>query len=1712
MQPAAILAVVVKAQGVTGTNAQLGSVQRTAEKVDSKVTRMGNSMVTTGKKMQSAGKTMTVGLTLPLVGAGYLAVKTAATFERSMAQVKVAGEVGGKGMKELEKLALKMGAETVFSANDASEAMLELVKSGITPAQVKAGALGSTMNLAATESMELGRTAEIVGAAMNTFNLKAGESGRIADALAGGAIASAASVEGLAASLSQGGQSAAMYGLSVEETVGALAAFAQNGIQASDAGTSFKTFMMRLNPVQKKQKELMNELNLSFFNQSGHLVNLVGVSKRLREALSGMTQQQRNAALQTLFGSDAQRAANIVFQEGPKGLAKYIKATEARGAAEKMANAQMKGMPGAIERMKGSLETAALVAGSAMAPAITAAANVIEDLANGFSMLPPDMQTFVIVSLAVVAALGPMVYIMGAIIKNGGYVVKAIGWVVAALSTQTAATTTAAVANAELAASYHAATVAQTEFLIANRSGAVVGSVPMTTPVGAPVIAPAAGASTAATFAKSMAKSLGPALALVGIGTIVISAVQGDMKAAGFKLGGAIAGGIAGFLIGGPLGAMIGVGLGAVIGGALGGLFDAGKQLHPLQEKLAAQSKRSAQSWRDQKQALQGLRNAEEQVSRAKGKHKEVTGRATSANRHLNRVIEKYGPVSRQAHRAELTLARARRENTAAANAEKNAEKMSDNQRKLALLRSRQVVAVEKARIPNLQAMVKQLTARSNKDKNNIQVLQRLVKAENQLAGSQKKIRGAIKDVASIAPKQAQALRRMNSVQAEFGMKLKGLLPIYRAYKVQSVDSTRKASQGWVDFRGKVGTSTSVAKKDIFSFTEATTKGVDITRKDLYKFANQLGIKNVSFGVGKAGGKNQKKQKGGMVVPGAGTGDKVPLTALVEPGEVVHVLNMRAAKDRQKLGGLEMLNQAVPRFQGGGTFIDPAGPGVGIVNKAIAGIVGQWSTRYNAAINYGYDPGGGHVSPGHNVTGTATDTGPAAGWEQGTKLFEQGLRAIEGQVDQILYGSHGIGEAYPNHGWGNHAHIEWGMHPAVQGVLGALVKQLRMTGPDGQLKDLGQATLDHAVQMANRKLKELGGVGGGPDLNLQGIEGSVASQAAQIAQATGSPHRSTLALFEALWAESGMGAAAPGNVLQGLGPGGAPIMSAAREISGFLTGKPRWTGTAAIPLARSTDWPAHTIAQAVQKSAFSSGSNYLAQKANALETMSQFGLQEGGLLKLKAGGATKGKGKEPSIQKGVKDVLGGLSAGKHLPKYRAALKRLGRRITGIGISPQRVDALGATSKDVEKFAEYASNASSLTTSIDNPVTKEEEVIQGLFKGRPEGAWLNEQLNSLLKLRREVIGVHGTIETKQLPRVNNLMKDAKSRLKHVRRAIREAEEKKRELEKKIKEIEAAQKKSKDAVEKEIKELEQKLDKAGKAKKPNHAYMDQLRGEIRSRKDTISQSDSKSTEEIKGLKKQITKITDQNKGRARVESALTGTIIPSLETQKSGMHESLKGLFSSGGEIKGTAFSGLQTVQGLGGPLDTIPEPPPIGMLGGEVFTVQNRLKEIQEEAARVPTSEKDESIAEELLAIERELNMALKKENIALKYQTGVFNAFPSVGQVAVPKAVQYAGAFAKGGVMGEHMMAWVGEKGPEPIFGPRGSRVIPTHDAMSALKQNGSGPSTLVIEQLVINEDGTVTVKTADDEFDAEVRNITRKQSRPAVRPTPGGTKSARRP
>lgn len=294
------------------------------------------------------GAGLTAGLTNAITASG--------NFQQSLSQVQAASGATGIQIQALSDLALQMGKSTVFGANEAAAAMLDLAKAGLTPAQISGGALVSTMQLAATEGIELSRAANIMAEQMGAFGLSAADTAAIADALAGASVASTASVDGLAQGLSQVAAVANLSGLSLQETSATLALLSQNGIKGSDAGTSLKTMLLRLIPTTKDAESEMKRLGITFTTSEGKIKDITQISQILQDKLGTLTEAQRTSTLQTIFGTDAFRAAAILTKAGSQQLQTYITATNDKQAAEKLSEARTKGLNGSLAMLRNSFE------------------------------------------------------------------------------------------------------------------------------------------------------------------------------------------------------------------------------------------------------------------------------------------------------------------------------------------------------------------------------------------------------------------------------------------------------------------------------------------------------------------------------------------------------------------------------------------------------------------------------------------------------------------------------------------------------------------------------------------------------------------------------------------------------------------------------------------------------------------------------------------------------------------------------------------------------------------------------------------------------------------------------------------------------------------------------------------------------------------------------------------------------------------------------------------------------------------------------------------------------------------------------------------------------------------------------------------------------------------------------------------------------------
>jgi TP901 family phage tail tape measure protein len=323
------------------------------------------------------------------VGIG-AAVVTAANFEQKMADVQAVSGATGDEMTKLGDLAKEMGMKTAFSATEAAGGIEELIKAGLTVEQIINGGLEASLNLAVAGNLQLAEAAEIASTALNSFKDDGLSAADAANILAGAANASATDVQEMKFGLSMVSAVASGIGLTFRDTSTALALFAQNGLKGSDAGTSLKTMMLNLSPSTREASEQMAELGLltaegtsAFYDANGSIRSMAEIAELLQTKLATLSDEQRQMALKTMFGTDAIRAANILYKEGAEGIDAMWTAMSKVTAAD-VAATKIDTLKGAFNEFTSSLESVGIKIGEEFLPGLTDITRFATDLVRKF--------------------------------------------------------------------------------------------------------------------------------------------------------------------------------------------------------------------------------------------------------------------------------------------------------------------------------------------------------------------------------------------------------------------------------------------------------------------------------------------------------------------------------------------------------------------------------------------------------------------------------------------------------------------------------------------------------------------------------------------------------------------------------------------------------------------------------------------------------------------------------------------------------------------------------------------------------------------------------------------------------------------------------------------------------------------------------------------------------------------------------------------------------------------------------------------------------------------------------------------------------------------------------------------------------------------------------------------------------------------------------
>lgn len=409
--------------GLKSAKMGLNTFQDETATASDKFTAMGTSL-------GSVGKTLTLGVTAPLVGIGAAAVKTASEFEAAMSNVKAISGASADEMEALTAKAEEMGAKTKFSATEAADAFSYMAMAGWDTKSMLAG-IDGIMSLAAASGEDLATTSDIVTDALTAFGLTAEDTIMFVDVLAAASSASNTNVSMLGESFKYVAPVAGTFGYSVQDVGAALGLMANSGIKASQAGTSLRSALTRMIKPTDTAMVALENLGLASDGVVTAMVNTDGSMKPLRETLYILREQ-----FSTLSEAEQAQAAAIIFgQESMAGMLAIINASdsefeglintmdEASGTAQEMADTQLDNLNGQLTILKSGLEGAAIAFGNLLMPMIKDITAIIQKLVDWVNGLNDGQKQVVVVIAEVAAAIGPLLIIVG---KVSGLIGKLI--------------------------------------------------------------------------------------------------------------------------------------------------------------------------------------------------------------------------------------------------------------------------------------------------------------------------------------------------------------------------------------------------------------------------------------------------------------------------------------------------------------------------------------------------------------------------------------------------------------------------------------------------------------------------------------------------------------------------------------------------------------------------------------------------------------------------------------------------------------------------------------------------------------------------------------------------------------------------------------------------------------------------------------------------------------------------------------------------------------------------------------------------------------------------------------------------------------------------------------------------------------------------------------------------------------------------------------
>ena len=425
-----------KLKGLEKESRNFGSVSA------QKIAAAGEKVKSVGDKMTDAGTKMTVGFTAPVVAGATAAVNSYGNVDKQFNLVKQTMGSTANSAEDFKGLWNQIGESakaSVFGMQDAADATLNFARQGFTAKQAT-DMLTPAMDLAAGTGTDLSEVTSGLGNAMKMFGADSSEAASYSDVLAKAQAQANTNTSELFESISVAGPICKTVGWDIRDLATLTDVFGNAGISGSEGANALKTGLARLASPAKSGAQAMDQLKLStgqtyaIFNDNGTLKDMPTVLKNLNSAFSGLSDQEKLEAAANIFGKEQMSKWLTLIQTSPKDIGSLRSALDsAGGSAGKMSEALMSGTGGTIEQLKSTFDVLVVTIGQMLAPVLQKFFTQLISIMNAIMNMNPAAQRIVLTLIGIVAAIGPVLIIIGKIAAGVGTLMTLAPKIVAAV-------------------------------------------------------------------------------------------------------------------------------------------------------------------------------------------------------------------------------------------------------------------------------------------------------------------------------------------------------------------------------------------------------------------------------------------------------------------------------------------------------------------------------------------------------------------------------------------------------------------------------------------------------------------------------------------------------------------------------------------------------------------------------------------------------------------------------------------------------------------------------------------------------------------------------------------------------------------------------------------------------------------------------------------------------------------------------------------------------------------------------------------------------------------------------------------------------------------------------------------------------------------------------------------------------------------------------